>query len=80
MKYIEELNSGECFQIDNNFFLLTSDYKKNGKRLCYSMLDGSPRWFDSNFGVNLEPTYILDKDNNVIAIRPTKNEHNVIKN
>jgi hypothetical protein len=75
MKYIEELKSGECFVSENNFFLLTSDYKKNGQRLCYSLNDGYPKWFDSNFTVIAEPIYWLDKENNVIAVRPTQKEN-----
>lgn len=72
MKYIEEIHSGECFIHNDIYYLLTSDFKKNGQRLCYSLIDGSPKWFDSNMIINTEPIYILDKDNNVIAIRPSK--------
>ena len=37
MKYIEELNNGDSFELDNNFYVLTSDFKKSGDRLSYSL-------------------------------------------
>lgn len=76
MKYIEELNSGDCFVTDKEYFVLTSDHKKNGQRLCYSLQDGSARWFDGNFGVDHEPVYVLDKENNIVAIKITKKDDN----
>jgi hypothetical protein len=72
MKYIEELVSGDCFVYENQYFLLTSDFKKNGKKLCYSLQDGFAKWFENNDIVDHEQMYCLDKDNNVVAIKPTK--------
>lgn len=69
MKYIEELSSGDSFVFDNRNYLLTSDFKKNGSRLSYDLKSGSPKWFEANSVVNIEPIYILDKDNNIIAIK-----------
>jgi hypothetical protein len=69
MKYIEELSPGDSFFADNHNYLLTSDFKKNGCRLSYSLKSGNPKWFEANFVVDVEPIYILDKDNNIIAIK-----------
>lgn len=74
MKYIEEITNGECFVFNNHYYLLTSDFKSNGQRLAYSLYNGSSKWFDSNTIINTEPVYILDKENNVVAIRPTKKD------
>lgn len=69
MKYIEELSSGDTFKSNNQFFLLTSDYKKSGAKLAYRFNDGSPKWFDSQAIVESQPVYILDSENNTIPIK-----------
>lgn len=74
MKYIEELIAGDTFEIENKFFLLTSDFKKNGSRLAFSLQDGSAKWFNSQAIVESLPVYRLDNDNNTV---PLKIEHNV---
>lgn len=77
MKYLEELSVGESFQLNNEIFILTSDFKKNGEKSCVNLSNGLFRWITSNTIVEICPTYILDKDNNIIAIKPTvKNESN----
>ncbi len=75
MKYIEELKSGDCFLYENQYFLLTSDFKRDGKKLCYSLKDGFPKWFENNCIITHEQVYSLDKDNNVVAIKPTENNN-----
>lgn len=74
MKYIEELSNGDTFKIDNSIFLLTSDFKKNGDKLAYSMVDGSPKWFSGGVVVDIATTYTLDNDNNIV---PIKTKYNV---
>lgn len=69
MKYIEELSHGDVFTIDTKTFLLTSDFKKSGDKLAYSMVDGSPKWFSSQAIVEVVPIYTLDSDNNTIPIK-----------
>jgi|688.fasta_scaffold04147_18 hypothetical protein len=69
MKYIEELLPGDSFVSDSHNYLLTSDFKKNGCRLSYDLKSGNPKWFEANSVVDLEPIYILDKDNTIIAIK-----------
>jgi hypothetical protein len=73
MKYLEELTPGESFTLDNVLFVLTSDYKATNKKLCYSLINGSPRWLDDKSVVEICPLYTLDKDNNVIAVKSSKN-------
>ena len=77
MKYIEELSAGDSFQYDNTIYLLTIDFKKNGNRLCFSMTDGSPKWFDSTAIVTQTNLYTLDTINNIIPLKETKNEYKI---
>ena len=44
-------------------------FKKNGCRLSYDLKSGNPKWFEANAVVDVEPIYILDKENNIIAIK-----------
>ena len=69
MKYIEELDNGDTFELDNNFYVLTSDFKKSGDRLSYSLQNGSPKWLSSQTIVEAVPLYFLDRDNNTVAIK-----------
>jgi hypothetical protein len=75
MKYLEELESGDTFTLDNQHYLLTCDFKKNGSRNCILLDNGQSRWLESNTIVNFNPIYLLDKDNNVIPIKPTKTDN-----
>ena len=68
MKYLEELNAGECFVYKEQKFLLTSDFKRDGSRLCYSLVSGYPNWLSSQDIVEPLSIYFLDKDNNIIPI------------
>lgn len=71
MKYLEELGPGDCFSYKEKFYLLTSDYKKNGHRLCYDLKGGNPLWLASQDTVEDTQIYTLDANNNIIAIKPT---------
>lgn len=71
MKYIEELYASDCFVSENLMFILTTDFKKNGQRLGYSLATGSPKWFDAQAIVDISPIYTLDKENNIIPIKET---------
>lgn len=70
MKYIEELIAGDCF-VDNKSqkYILSSDYKNNGYRMCLSLSSGYPSWISSQEIVEPLALYSLDKDNNIIAIK-----------
>lgn len=70
MKYLEELNIGDTFYYQNNMYLLTSDFKANGHRLCYSLNDGSPLWLSNQTIIENLLLYSLDKDNNIFPLKP----------
>jgi hypothetical protein len=69
MKYLEELETGECFRLNDSLFLLTCDFKSNGNRLCYSLNQGKPQWVAGNTIVNIDPIYTLNSDNNIVAVK-----------
>jgi hypothetical protein len=71
MKYIEEISAGDCFEFKNKQYLVTHDFKKNGSRLCYCLMDGHGIWFESNVMIEIFPIYGLDNNNNIYAIKPT---------
>lgn len=69
MKYLEELKPGDCFVSKGQNFLLTSDFKKDNSKLCYSLQDGYAKWIVSQEVVEPLGLYTLDKDNNIIPIK-----------
>lgn len=75
MKYLEELNSGDCFSLNRQVFLLTSDFKKDGRRLCFSLSDGFPQWFSGGETIEINPVYSLDADNNIVPIKVTEKDN-----
>ena len=75
MKYIEELSPGNCFSYNNNYFLLTIDFKTNSKRLCYNLKSGSPVWLDGSIIVESIQIYTMDEKNTIIPIKETKKEN-----
>lgn len=74
MKYIEELECGDTFSHNDQVFVLTSDFKSNGSRLCYSLISGQPTWFQNNAMIEHDPVYTLDKDNNILPIKTTQKQ------
>ena len=72
MIYIEELEPGDCFVIENNSYLLTCDFKANSDRLCFCLSDGLPKWFSGSTIVSTNPIYYLDVNNNIIPIKESK--------
>lgn len=75
MKYVEELSIGDCFDFNGSNFIITTDFKKNGQRLCVNLKDGNIKWFESNCFVNNIDIFTLDKDNNVIAMKHREKEN-----
>jgi hypothetical protein len=73
-KFIEELSFGDSFSFLNDHYILSTDYKKSGDRLGFSLIDGKPRWFKTNDIVNPIPLFTMDKDSNIIAIKETKKD------
>jgi hypothetical protein len=78
MKYIEEISFGDCFIYNNIKYILTTDFKNNGKRMSISLVDGSIKWIESNEIVDIIDIFTFDKDSNIIAIKERKKEDNVI--
>lgn len=74
MKYIEELACGDYFSLNNDFFIVTTDFKKNNTRLCISLNTGESRWIDNTIMVDILMIYRLDKDNNIIPFKETKKD------
>jgi hypothetical protein len=73
MKYIEELEYGSTFEKSGIIYLLTSDFK-NGYRKAHSLKDGSSRWFADNEIVKMALLYLLDEENNFVAVKETKKD------
>lgn len=69
MKYIEELSAGDAFLLNDNTYVLTSDFKNNGDKYCIGLKDGFPRWFRSNEVVEHILLYTTDKENTIIPIK-----------
>lgn len=77
MKYIEELNAGDCFQYQNQKFILTSDTRRSKDRYqaqAISLDNGFPRWMDTDVAVEKLELYIIDNDKNIIPIKEYKDE------
>lgn len=73
MKYIEELENGDSFLFQKERpYIITSDFRTNGSRLGICLIDGSSQWFKFDQIVDIEPIYLLDEDNQVIPVKPTK--------
>lgn len=75
MKYIEELVNGDSFTYNKEFFVLTSDFKKDNSRLSFNIKDGSPRWFSATEIVNKTELYFIDENNNIVPIKETKKDN-----
>lgn len=74
MKYIEELSNGDSFILDGNYYIITSDFKKNGYRLCVDLKTGSGRWINPSENIDNVDIFTFDKDNNIIAIKERKKD------
>jgi hypothetical protein len=69
MKYLEEINIGDCFIFESKYFVLTSDFKKNGDKLAVSLNNGSCKWIKSDTIINPIDIFTFDENNNIIAIK-----------
>lgn len=78
--YLESLENGDAFKLDNNFYIVSCDFKKDGSRLCLCPKTGNMRWYPSNTIVDSAQLYILDKDNNIIALKEIKKQNDPTKN
>lgn len=73
-KFIEELDAGELFESGDQKFLITSDFKKNGDRLCVDLNNGNARWFKPNHHVVPINLYTMDNNNNFYPIKEIKSD------
>lgn len=71
IKFLEELSGGDVFVLNNSYFALSMDYKKNGDRMCLSLKSGQFQWLAGNTMIDKIPIYTMDIDNNLIAIKET---------
>lgn len=72
--YLEMLENGDSFSLDNSIYIVSCDFKKDGSRLCLSIKTGNTRWYPGNTIVKKNQLYTLDKDNNIIAIKESKKQ------
>lgn len=72
MKYIEELEFGDCFIHKDELFVLTSDFGSNNKNRCVCLKDGNSRWLNKDSIVEPQEIYILDHENNISPIKIRK--------
>lgn len=63
---------GNCFILNNKYFLLTIDFKSNNKKLCYGLGDGCPLWLDGETIVEDTQIYTMDEKNTIIPIKETQ--------
>jgi hypothetical protein len=73
-KFIEELGAGDIFEVENQRFVITSDFKKNGDRLCINLNTGNVRWFKSDSHVIHISLYAMDNNNNFHPIKEIKSD------
>ena len=74
IKYIEELNIGDCFTTSDGGYILTTDFKSNGYRLAISLKTGQSKWISGDTIVTIIDIFTLDKDNNIVAFKERKKE------
>lgn len=73
INYIEELMPGESFLYNNEYYLVTSDFKSNSK-ICYNLKNGFVRHFDNSTIISKVKLLTLDSENNIIAIKEDTSE------
>ena len=46
MEYLEELSTGDCFELNGSYYIVTTDFKKNGYKLCLDLKTGYGKWLN----------------------------------
>jgi len=69
MKYIEEANIGDCFIYNDQYFIITTDFKKSGDKLVICLSNGQLHWMNPSTMINIIDLFTIDKENNIIAIK-----------
>lgn len=67
--FIEELTNGDCFESNDTRYILTCDFKSNGKRLSIDLKTGHSRWFNSNDIVNKISIFYVNNENLMVALK-----------
>lgn len=78
VKRLEELLPGNTFSDADNYFIVTSDYRsrKTGRDLCcVNLKTGNIKWISAAEFVEVDPIYILDKENNIVPLKKTEKEN-----
>lgn len=75
MKYIEELSNGDCFTLSSSYYIVTSDFKKDGRKLCLNLKTGLLHWIKPDESVDEIDIFTIDKDNNILAIKERKKDN-----
>ena len=71
MKYVEELESGDFFNVDHHKYVMTTDVKANGQRMAVSIQNGSIRWFAPETVSTIQDIYYRDEENNILLVKDT---------
>lgn len=75
MNYVEELKNGDIFKLEDSIFILTSDFKKDGSRLTYSLKNGNAKWVSASCIVEKIQVYTMDFSNTIIPIKEIPKEN-----
>lgn len=73
MRYLEEIEIGTCVSINNDYFIVTPDFKSNGNRMLISLVNGSSRWFGPSVMADTIEIFTFDKDTNILPIKQNNN-------
>jgi hypothetical protein len=77
MKYIEELEPGDCFELSGNYYVVSRDFKNNGHKMCLSIVDGFSKWISPETITNPIDVFTTDKDSHIIAIKERKKQNDL---
>lgn len=80
MKYLEELKPGDTFSYKEDIFVVTIDFKfKDENKYSYviNIRTGSGVWLSDTSIVEFTELYYIDKDKNIIPIKPYNNNDNI---
>jgi hypothetical protein len=77
MKYLEELENGDIFTLNNFYYLVSADFKKDGSRLCIGVQEGHSTWMKADSIVEITQLYTLDIENNITPLKTTKKTHDI---
>ena len=69
MKFLEELSSGECFEHNQIYYIVSTDFKGNKSRMCLCLKNGFVSWIPSDTMVDGIDIFTMDSDNNMLAMK-----------